>query len=179
MVFSAEKALARKYFEREILHYPSNGPVCEYKRTLSLLSVVGSIVSLADTFEQHCQAFIHGFHKITTVDLANPEKRISLTDFFAEPVILKALLANILIQKTLASKVTLLPSTLDAFSQELESAPDIMVEMENGENCQFQLSKDFLTQFAFHHVKKNQVAVYIALSPAMADCRFENAQLGT
>ncbi len=177
MIFSAEKALAQKYFEREILRYPSTGPVCEYKRTLTLLSVVGSIVSLADTFEQHCQAFIHSFPKITTVDLANPEKTVSLTDFFAEPVILKALLANILIQKTLASKVTL-PSTLDAFSQNLESAPDMMVEMENGENCQFQLSEDFLTQFAFHHVKKDHVAVYIALSPAITDCRFEKVQLG-
>ncbi len=176
IVFSAEKALAQKYFEREILRYPSSGPVCEYKRTLSLLSVVGSIVSLADTFEQHCQAFIHGFHKITTVDLANPEKGVSLTDFFAEPVILKALLANSLIQKALAEKETL-PSTLNALYQVLENAPDIMVGMENGENCQFQLSEDFLTQFAFHHVKKNQVAVYIALSPTIADCRFENVQL--
>ncbi len=177
MIFSAEKALVQKYFEREILRYPSSGPVCEYKRTLTLLSVVGSIVSLADTFEQHCQAFIHSIPKITTVDLANPEKTVSLTDFFAEPVILKALLANILIQKTLASKVTL-PSTLDALSQDLKSAPDMMVEMENGENCQFQLSKDFLTQFAFHHVKKDHVAVYITLSPAITDCRFEKVQLG-
>jgi uncharacterized protein YecT (DUF1311 family)/uncharacterized protein YgiM (DUF1202 family) len=177
IIFSAEKALAQKYFEREILHYPSGGPVCEYKRTLTLLSVVGNIVSLADTFEQHCQAFIHSIPKITTVDLANPEKTVSLTDFFAEPVILKALLANILIQKTLASKVTL-PSTLDAFSQDLESAPNMMVEMENGENCQFQFSKDFLTQFAFHHVKKDHVAVYIVLSPAITDCRFEKVQLG-
>jgi uncharacterized membrane protein/SH3-like domain-containing protein len=177
VVFSAEEDLARKYFEREMLHYADEGPVCEYTRRLTLLSVVDTVVSMKDTFEQHCQAFIHGFPKITTINLANPDKVVSLTDFFGESVILKALLADSLIQKALA-EIDTPPSTLDALYQVLHKAPPIAVRMKSGEDCDFGLSEDFLTQFAFHHINKDRVAVRIALDPATQDCRFQPAQLG-
>ena len=116
VVFSAEENLARKYFEREFLNYPSEGPVCEYNRTLTLLSVVGTIASMKDTFKQHCQAFTHGLPKITTIDFANPDQVISLTDFFENSVILEALLADSVIQKALA-RIDTRPSTLDKAHQ--------------------------------------------------------------
>jgi uncharacterized membrane protein/SH3-like domain-containing protein len=180
VVFSAEKALARKYFEREYLDYANEEPgFVGYERILTLLSVVGTIASMKDTFEEGRRVLIYGDSKITTVNLANPDKVVSLTDFFGESVILEALLADPFIQKALAEiDSTTPPSTLDAFYQVLDKAPNIVVRMEYGEDCYFRLSEDFLTQFAFHHINKDRVAVRIALSPTTLGCHTEQAQLG-
>jgi len=178
IVFSAEDALARKDFEREFfLDSFSGGPVCEYNRTFTLLSVVGTIASMKDTFEQHCQAMTHGYSKITTINLANPDQLVSLTDYFNESVILKALLADSLIQKALA-EIDTPPTTLEALYQVFGQTPDIVARSENGIDCQFQLHGDLLTQFAFHHIDKDRVAVRIALEPATQVCRDEQAQIG-
>ncbi len=176
VVFSAEKALARKDFEKAYLDYANEGyRIVEYHRTLTLLSVVGTIASMKDIFEEGGQTLIYGDSKITTVNLANLDKVVSLIDFFGESVILKALLADPLIQEALVEvNTTTPPSTLDALYQVLDKAPNIA----SGDDCYFRLSKDFLTQFAFHHIDKDRVAVRIALSPAMHGCQSEQAQLG-
>jgi SH3-like domain-containing protein len=180
VVFSAEKALARKDFEKAYLDYTNGYRIVGYHRTLTLLSVVGTIVSMKDTFEEGGRVLIYGDSKMTTVNLANLDKVVSLTDFFGESVIFKALLADSLIQKALAKvNTTTPPSTLDALYQVLDKAPNIAaVRMKYGEDCYFRLSEDFLTQFAFHHIDKDRVAVRIALSPATHGCQSELAQLG-
>jgi uncharacterized protein YecT (DUF1311 family)/uncharacterized protein YgiM (DUF1202 family) len=178
ILFSAE-ALARKAFEKKFLGDSGKGAVCEYQRTFSLLSVVGNVASMKDTLEQHCQAIMKGYHRFTTVDLANPEKRVELTDFFPESVILKALLADTVIDKTLTNAgIKTTPSTLEALYLFLDKQTLIARDTEEGGKCQFILSEDFLTQFAFHHVNGNRIAVRMTLSPATAACRWSHAQLG-
>ncbi|MDM8561521.1 SH3 domain-containing protein [Candidatus Parabeggiatoa sp. HSG14] len=178
ILFSAE-ALARKAFEVQFISNLGKSPACEYRRTFSLLSLVGNVASMKDSFEQHCQALIHGFHRFTTVDFANPEKRVKLTDFFSESVILNTLLADPIIKKTLRNaRITTRPSTLEALYLFLDKQTIVARDTEEGGKCQFVLPKNFLTQFAFHHINKNQAAVRIALSPATPACRWSHSQLG-
>lgn len=184
VVFSAEEALARKYFEREYLDWgfldraSENFEFLESEHTLTLLSVVDTIASIKDGFEEHRRVLVSGSPtKITTINLANPDQVVSLTDFFGESVILKALLADPLIQKALAKvDTTTPPSTLDALYQVLSKAPSIVVRTED--DCQFHLTEDFLTRFAFHHIDKERVAVRIALESTALGCLFEYVQLG-
>jgi LysM repeat protein/uncharacterized protein YgiM (DUF1202 family) len=180
VLFSAKESLARKDFEKQFLEMLGTEPVCEYKRTFTLLSVVGSIASMKDTFEQHCQAAIHGFPKLTTINLAQPDKAVSLTNLFPESVILKALLADAVIKKALAAAgmMTKHPTTLKALYRVLEKQSIVARDSGDGTKCHFQLSEDFLRQFAFHHVNKNQVAVRLGLEPAIQSCQWSHAQLG-
>ncbi len=180
VLFSAKNSLARKDFEEQFLEAVGTEPVCEYKRTFTLLSVVGTIASMKDTFEQHCQAATHGFPKLTTINLVQPDKAVSLTDFFQESVILKALLADSLIKKALAAAgmMTKHPTTLKALYRVLEEPGIVARDSEDGKKCHFQLSEDFLRQFAFHHINKNQVAVRLGLEPAIQSCQWSHAQLG-
>ena len=180
VVFSADEALVRKDFEKEHFNYTNTNEwagFIRYDRIFTPLSIVGTIASMKDTFQEGGGGLVHGFSEFTTVNLANPDQVVSLTDFFGESVILKALLADSLIQKALAD-IDTPPSTLDGLYQVLKKAPSIVVRIAHEEDCGFSLAEDFLTQFAFHHIDKDRVAVRIALSPAWEACRYEVAQLG-
>jgi uncharacterized protein YecT (DUF1311 family)/uncharacterized protein YgiM (DUF1202 family) len=177
MLFSAKKDLAQKSFEREVLDYSNTGPVCEYTRTLALLSVVGTIASMKDMFEQHCQGFIHGFHQFTTVDLTNLNEVVKLTDLFPESLILEALLADKLIKKALKNDKTQ-PSTLATLFEAVKQNRLIIRDADLEQDCHFKFPENALTQFAFHHLNNNQVAVRLALLPSSANCQWSHTQIG-
>ena len=177
VLFSAKQDLAQKFFEKEVLDYANTGPVCEYTRTLTLLSVVGTIASMKDTFEQHCQRFIHGFHQFITIDLTNLNEILKLTDLFPESMILEALLADKIIKKVLKKNKTQ-PSTLGALFEAVEKNSLIIRDSELKEDCHFKFSESVLTQFAFHHLNNNQVAVRLALLPSSANCQWSQTQIG-
>jgi hypothetical protein len=167
ILFSA-RALAREEFEADFLDEEN---VCEYRRDFTLLSLVGSFASFKELEYTHCQGMPHPSveTRFTAIDLAHADKVVKLTDFFAESDILNALLNDSIIKKALA-QTDLKTPTLQALYDALE-----WVEIPF-KNCGYRLPEDFLTQFAFHHLNGNQVAIRLSL-PSY-DCQSTNIQLG-
>jgi LysM repeat protein len=170
-LFSA-RALAQKDFQADFL--TGNEAIdCEYQRKFRLLSVVGNIANLEESEYVKCQGTAppSSETRFTAVDFANGGKVLKLTDFFAESDILKALLADNLLKKALAHSKTP-PSTLQALYEALEwSAITIR-------NCEYGLSEDFLSQFAFHHLSRNRVAIRLNLLLLTHACQSKSRQLG-
>jgi hypothetical protein len=164
---------------------------CSYERKFSLLSVVGSIVSFKDELYSFCKPSAHpsievrftsvdmsrsgelvykdsGAYPPLDIDLEKSRMALSLTDIFPEAQILKALLADPVIKKTLSGT----PKSLAELAGQLEGQT-----IESGK-CGFELRKDYLTRFAFHHVEKNMIAVRLGLPPNSGACRTQHAQIG-
>jgi hypothetical protein len=145
-----------------------------YERDFTLLSVVGSIVSFQDhsfiSFKH--EAHPAGETRFTAIDLARSGERVQLTEFFSEPVILQALLADPLIQEALRHAENAdPPKTLSELIA--RTSPGVFGFKEF---C-YAISDDLLTRFAFHHIEGNKVAVRIGLSGA-GPCREALTQLG-
>jgi len=161
--------------------------LCEYERTFRIASVVGSIVTLEDTYYLGCGgAHPDGRARFVAVDLAKPSTTksrglsddedlpgnlVTLTDYFPEAEILRALLADSLMQKALEGKR---PKTLAALLK--ICAEDFPTVAENEKLC-FAAERDLLTRFAFHHVENGKVAVRLGLSGAVV-CRNNLTQIG-
>ncbi|MCK5522309.1 MAG: LysM peptidoglycan-binding domain-containing protein [Thiomargarita sp.] len=175
ILFSA-LTLAKKDFEADFLadHSLGKDNPCEYERSFTLLSVVGSIASLEDAEYTFCQGAAHPSieTKFTAIDLAKSGQTVKLTDFFAESDILNALLADGVINTALENAGAKTPTTLTGLYEALEWT-NMMVK-----NCEYYLPENFLTRFAFHHLKGNQVAMRLHLSPIAHVCQSTNIQLG-
>jgi LysM repeat protein len=173
-LFSA-RALAKKEFEADFLTELSGQTDCQYDREFTLLSLIGNIASLKETESVKCQGLAEPSTetRLTAYDLALADSKMELTRFFTESDILKALLAEPLIEKALAEADTTHPSTLQALDEALEWS-DIPFK-----GCEYQLPQDFLNQFAVHHIQKNQVAIRLNLPAAsFSGCDSRNIQLG-
>jgi len=169
-VFSAA-TLANQQFTADFLREDD----CEYNRNFILLSVVGTIASLQDSEDFYCQGTPHPTieTRFMSIDLAKAGRKAKLTDLFAEADILKALLADSVIKSALKqAKPPQSPTTLKALHDTLE-----LIQMPIKE-CSYYLPADFLNQFAFHHVKDNQIAVRVKLQPLAPACQTKDRQLG-
>ena len=140
----------------------------EYSRKLALLSVVGSVMSFSDTSYCECG----GAHpiseaRISTVDLERPGQPARLTDYFAEAEVVRAILADSLVQKAIGAK-----------GKEATTLKDLVGLSISTKTCSFVIAPDADSRFAFHHVEKGNVAVRLALSHDVEACRGQMAQLG-
>ncbi len=174
-LFSA-LTLAKKDFEADFLADHSLGKEnpCEYERSFTLLSVVGSIASLEDAEYTNCQGTAHPSieTRFMAIDLAKSGQAVKLTDFFAESDILKVLLADGVIKTALEKAGAKTPTTLIGLYEALEWT-NMTVK-----DCEYYLPEDFLTRFAFHHARRNQVAMRLELPPIAHACHSTNIQLG-
>lgn len=193
--------LVEKGFQ-DFVSVVTNGPprqgtqpeACSYERVFRLLSVVGSLISFEDEYSDDCG----GAHpsadiRYTTIDLskpgelsyarkgetpmmdtdlAKPGKIVTLTDYFSEPDILRAILADSVIRKELLSLNRTSVNTL-AELPELFAANDYGLEV-----ADFELRPDFLTRFAFHHVEGDKAAVRLDLPAHSGANRGQHLQLG-
>lgn len=166
--------------------------VCTYDQDYTLMSVVGSILSIQDHYYMGCEKEAHpsGESRFVTVDLskpakgptrrsenldyAMPENAASLTEYFREEDILRALLADSLIKKALAESEN--PDTPRTIAQLLD-AFDTGVWVAVDDRTCFSVSRDLLTRFAFHHIEGDKVAVRIGLSGTSV-CREFLTQIG-
>jgi hypothetical protein len=181
VAFSA-RALAQKDFARfcaEEKKYDWKDRYCEIGRHFELLSVVGSLLSLLDGTEVYCDQSAHPSHtnRFATMDLAKPgefpAKRVKLTDYFPEKVILKALLADPVIKKALRQRQrSQPPKTLGELYAWFKGE-----SFKVGE-CSYYLPEDFLTRFAFHHLDQGNVAIRLALPYDAEVCRGYFIELG-
>lgn len=159
---------------------------CEYERTFKLLSVVGSIISYEDDYGLYCEQTAHPANesRFVAVDLSKPANAnrgkdesllpgnvAKLTDYFPADVILKALLADAIIQKALAGKR---PRTL---AELMKLIGDEFPTVADDEKLCFTLDPDLLTRFAFHHLEGDKVAVRLGLS-GTGVCRGNLTQIG-
>jgi hypothetical protein len=173
LAFSAAQ-LARRGFQRFISPPRLDGSEkhITYERKFTLLSVVGSIVSLRDELYYEITPSAHpgGEIRFTAIDLAKPGKVpdtwaneeglnlkklgqvAMLTDYFPEQEVLKALFNNAIIKKIVGGES---PSSLTELIQLLNG-----IEM-NGVPCL--IPSDFLTRFAFHQLQGDRVAVRLGL----------------
>ncbi|MDM8557773.1 LysM peptidoglycan-binding domain-containing protein [Candidatus Parabeggiatoa sp. HSG14] len=166
--FSAD-ALAQQDFEADFLAEQSSDTDYKYQRTFTLLSVVGNIASLKD--EDSLEGKESDI-RFKVIDFTQPDLTIKLTDFFKESDILKAILADKLVKKALTKTQLETISTFSALSEALEWS-EIRFK-----SCSYQLPEDFLSQFAFHHIKKNEVAIRLNLFPGVDTCYSKKIQLG-
>ena len=167
----------------------------EYGRRFEVLSVVGSLISFADHYSIFYGYAAPGLDtRFTTIDLAKQGnityaygdktsvmdadltisgKIVKLTDYFTEQDILRALLADPVVKKAIAS-LDSLPSP-----RTLAELPELFAKngYELGDS-RYELRPDFLTRFAFHHLEGNKVAVRIGLPPHYGFNKAQHQQLG-
>ena len=177
VLFSA-RALAEEDFKADFLTEQSldkDNP-CEYERSFTLLSVVGDIASLEDTQYVNCQSMPHPSveTRFMAIDLAQSGQVVKLTDFFTKSGILRALLADAVIKNALKKSGAKTPATLTMLYEALEWTNITVINKE----CKYRLAEDFLSRFAFHHVKKNKAALRFELPPIAHVCNSTNIQLG-
>jgi hypothetical protein len=191
-----------KGFEDFIATYTSNAKRpgrkiedCTYDRRLTVLSVVGTLVSFEDEYGDYCggahpsedfrfvtvdlskSGEISYARQVSTpmmnIDMADPGRIVRLTDYFREEDILHALLADRVIQEAVGSlSVNSSPRNLREFDDLLGKQGYIL----GGSGLA--LSRDFLTRFAFHHLKGDKVAVRLSLSSASTANQSEREQIG-
>jgi hypothetical protein len=174
-VFSAA-SLSHRGFQNFISppHLTGRARHITYERTFTLLSVVGSILSLQDELYYEITPSAHpgGETRFTTIDLAKPgevpdpwaqedglnPKRLGrvakLTDYFPEQEVLKALLHHTVIQESLGGK------SASSLAKLFELLKEQSIEIK-GIPCVF--PRDFLTRFAFYQLQGDRVAVRLGL----------------
>lgn len=168
VVFSA-RSLAQQEFARikaSEKKYGLKERYCEIVASYGIFSVVGSILSLFEGGDVYCEETAHPSHtsRYIAIDLKKPggftKKRVKLTDYFPEEAIYQALLADPRVRKALARREPRLPQSPRSLGELYASFKDM--PLDDGESS-YELPKDFLTRFAFHHLEGDKVAVRLAL----------------
>lgn len=166
---------------------------CSYNRTFRVLSIVGTIVSFEDGYEDDCGgAHPSASTRFTAIDVSKPGavlyargketpmmdadpsagKIAKLTDYFAERDVLRALLADAVVKRALRESGAAEPKTL-------ADLPRVFAENGYGlGDSGFELRPDFLTRFAFHHTEGDRVAVRLNLPPHFSANRTQHEQFG-
>ena len=192
ILFSAKRNADKDFavFKKENLTQEA-GMKCSYEQTFRLLSVVGSIVSYRVDEYSYCGSgeggpgWAHPSTNISyhVIDLNYPTRQIKLWLYYSEGEILKALMADPLVKKAMPdNKSKNRPKTIDAlvetFAHEGLSLQPLAATPESPEGCAYTFPDEILTQFAFHHLENNKVAVRLRLEPDSGACRAGHAQLG-
>ena len=171
--------------------------ICKETDDSKLLSMVGPFLSYEFHSSGHCRRAAHPFGETSwhAVDLrrmnrdfalgtgVGPAEALKLTDLFKSEDIHSALIKDSVVQKALAS-IGVEPSqvkTLDALMREIgrgivysDPAED---SAKNKNPLCFSMGKDILSNFAFHHLEGERVAVRIGLS-GTGVCRENLTQIG-
>jgi len=194
-IFSAQE-LAKQDFEADFMADNSlRNNNCNYKREFVLLSVVGKIVNFQETEYINCDSTPHPTVTIKFIarNFASGDK-VKLTDFFAEADLVTALKNDNLIKAAITKtdpevSATRISELVDKLHN-IKAIPNLNQVMLNGlynalewseitvKGCGYRLAKDYLTQFAFHHLNQDQVAIRLNLLPNSIACQTKNLQLG-
>ncbi len=161
----------------------TRAPDCNYRRSIRIVSMVGSMLSLEDSSEISCRQEAHpgGMTRLITVDLsksgslahaggdalgqvdtAKPERAVLLTSLFPAADVLAALAAASPVRGVLRA-VNAKPATLPAL---LSAIADARGE---GDAC-FIVPSDLLSAFAFDRMDGQRVIVRLGL-PGDGPCR--------
>ncbi len=197
VIFSA-KELAKQDFEADFMADNSlKDNKCNYEREFILLSIVGSIASFQETEYVNCESTPHPtvIIKYVARDLVSGNK-VKLTNLVSEADLVTALKNDGLIKTALSNvdpkdSVARLSNIVeDLRNKNIKRISNLDQLMLNGlykalewseiivKGCNYRLAKDFLTQFAFHHLNNGKVAIRLNLLPNSSACQTKDIQLG-
>jgi hypothetical protein len=153
-LFSARTIALKDFAEVD----PQGKRGCEQSRELSVLSLVGTIVSYQQVDEVSCPGTAHpgAQTRYQTLNLARPDQLSLLPDLFPEASVLKSLLAEPTIRAALRD---LKPANPPSTTRQLVA----LLTQWSG-SCAYSFPPDLLSRFAFHHLEGGNVAVRIGLS---------------
>lgn len=165
---------------------------CSYEQSVTLVSVVGSILSFREDRMTMCPGAAHpgNAYRFTSIDLSRqgdigymesgedvpivdaekPGLVVSLDSLFPADAIIRALSEDSLLKSQLSDR----PASLKELGEVMQGT-ELFVP---NNPCTFTLPEDYLTRFAFHHLERGQVAVRIFLEPLAGACHGAEAQLG-
>jgi hypothetical protein len=173
VIFSA-KQVAKSYFARQLEDHSH----CQQTREFRLLSLVGSIMSYADTTSKNSQdQHLSSETDYIAINLRKGGMLAKLTDIFLPEDLYKALMGDKVIQKAL-EKTGAQPADLAQLQDAFASGVSVSTaDPQKGEPLCFTIGEDFLNRFAFHHIDSDKVWVRIGLT-GNADCSSELTEIG-
>jgi hypothetical protein len=171
----------RSAFDREMAgpNAPAGKP-CVRELRISLLSVVGPMLSLRESTTTTCEREAHpaAETRFVTLDFSkmpagagdSAARRLDLADLFPERAVLGALRSNAAVRQSLEA-TSAEPTMLMELVAELAKAPPVL----DNSRC-FSYPEDLLTRFAFEAVQGNTVTLELGL-PGAAPCRDSLTQI--
>ncbi len=139
-----------------------------------MLSVVGSLLSYERDDYWEGGAHPSGSEAFIAFDASNPGKPLALTDLFPDAQILRALLADPIVQRV--RKQANLKDTPATSAQLAKQLAEQTFDAADGINYSF--PPDLLRDFAFHHIENGKVAIRFCLPHGSEIYRFHHTQLG-
>ena len=158
--WSEHYAMADKF----VIYYEQQWDNTESEFSGKVLSIVGPYVSYKISSHGYSQGAAHPWavSHFDTINISTG-KKATLTDIFEAKDIYHALIKDNVIVKALKGAT---PKNL----------PELLAKVDGG--CDFYFSKKSLSNFAFHHVNKNRVAVRLGLSHGCEVQRGNLTQIG-
>jgi hypothetical protein len=145
-----------------------------FTATAKPLSVVGSLLCIREDHYWEGGAHPSGSISYAAIDVAHPKRKLQLTDFFPDAQVRDALWADNIVHKTLVGGgVKGKPATARA----LEKA--LAIKYFGGEEGHtYCFTPDFLSQFSFHHLEGDRVAVRLCVPWGAEIYRFQSTEIG-
>lgn len=137
-------------------------------------SVVGPYLSYRE--DRYWEGGAHpsgsiGYH---VVDVRSPRREVRLTDLFPQAAVRDALWSDPVVRKALAGGgVRTRPATAAALVKALE-----LKSFGGDEGMTYQFMPNFLSQFAFHHLEGDRVAVRLNVPWSAEIYRFQSTEIG-
>ena len=184
IVFSA-KSMAEQEFKNDTMVEEGEAPPdCEAGRQFTLLSVVGPLISYLDEATMSCRGAAHAMHSVSfrTLNLSEPDpdgisssglKQMRLDNLFTEADLLRGFLAEPIIKKTIEGAGMPPPRTLRNLDEQFLSSG--ILDVNSGVGF---VALEPMSNFAFHHLDQNSVAIRICITPTSGPERGSFSQLG-
>jgi hypothetical protein len=145
-----------------------------YQCAVRPLSVVGSLLSYRRDDYWEGGAHPSGSISYSTVDAARPGRPLRLTDLFPDAAVRKALWNDPVVRRALSGAgVRREPQTAAALVAALEGK-----NFGGEDGFKYSFPGDLLTQFAFHHLEGDRVAVRLNVPWGAEIYRFQSTQIG-
>lgn len=179
--FSAA-SLARGEYDKELGESATNANPCRLEDEISVLSVVGPIISLEHATYSECARSAHpgGETRYASLDLSSLRSgktptEARLTSYFAPPAVFEALRKDSVVRKALRPEIGS-PQTRGAPPGDLEQLLKRLADVQLDEPCAV-FPDDLLIRFAFHHRDQSRLAIRVGL-PGSGPCRQKLTALG-
>jgi hypothetical protein len=149
-------------------------PKTRVAMTYTPLSLVGSLLSYSQEDYMEGGAHPTGGTRYVTIDAARPKHPLKLTDLFADADVLRALLADAVVQRVRRQEnITNVPTTSADLIQQLTGQT-----FTDAEDNVYGFAANLLENFAFHHLENNTVAIRLCVAHGTELSRFHYTQLG-
>lgn len=156
---------------------------CSERTDTKELSKVGPYVSTEIDTNSNCKESTHptDSHEFKTVDTNVGNRRLQLTDLFKKEDVYAALMNDKIIQSALSS-VNAHPKNFEELQKLLSGNEgqgiSLLQNRPNKEPLDVNLNKNVLSNFAFHHLEGNKIAIRLLPDYGSEAARNQMTQLG-